>query len=252
MSYPKSNSTDATERRLSAWALPIALVVVSGLIAWSIFEGGIVADLLGSSLDATEKIERLRQFFEQCRPWAPVVYVAFVTVEVVVAPIPGLMLYAPGGAIFGGFFGGLFALVGNVIGAGIACSISRRFGPGVLTRFFEQSSLDAAQAAIEKRGSLLIFLLRLNPLTSSDIVSYAAGFTTIPVWKVMLATMIGMAPLCFAQAWLAESVFTVMPELIYPMIAACLIYIAFVWRVVRRMSMELPAAEVVPVDRSEE
>ena len=48
-------------------------------------------------------------------------------VEVVVAPIPGTMLYAPGGVIFGGFLGGLLSLAGNVIGAGIACRLMRAF-----------------------------------------------------------------------------------------------------------------------------
>jgi uncharacterized membrane protein YdjX (TVP38/TMEM64 family) len=44
------------------------------------------------------------------------------------------------------------------------------------------------------------------------------------VWKVMLATVAGMAPLCFAQAYLAEELLTAFPLLVYPLLAICAVY----------------------------
>lgn len=196
---------------------------------------GIAFDLVRSDQTAAWKIDRLQTFFESCGPLAPIVYVAFVTVEVVVAPIPGLMLYAPGGVIFGGFFGGLLSLTGNVLGAGIACGLTRTIGSSWLTRLFPEDSLEKAHSELDRRGGWLIFLLRVNPLTSSDLVSYAAGFTRIPIWKVVLATMAGMAPLCFAQAWLAESLFVAYPELLYPLLIIGVAYIIAIVIVIRRL-----------------
>ena len=169
--------------------------------------------------------------------FAPVAYFVFVTIEVVVAPIPGLMLYAPGGMIFGATLGGLISLAGNVAGAGIACSVTRRLGSNWLSRLFAAESLESAQRSIEKGGGWLIFLLRVNPLTSSDLVSYAAGFTRIPIWKVMTATLFGMAPLCFAQAWLAENLLSAFPQLVYPLLAACAVYVVVVVVVLRRLGV---------------
>ncbi len=146
------------------------------------------------------------------------------------------MLYAPGGVVFGGFVGGLLALIGNVLGAGIACGTTRSIGSTWLTRLFPQESLEKAQSELDRRGGWLIFLLRVNPLTSSDLVSYAAGFTRIPVWKVMFATMLGMAPLCFAQAWLAENLFVAYPWLLYPLLTAGAVYVIAIVVVVRRMA----------------
>ncbi len=220
--------------RLLLWS-SLAAVILS--IGWSWFDGGIVSDLLSSELPAAEKVERLRQFFERFGVLAPLVYFVFVTVEVVVAPLPGLMLYAPGGILFGGFLGGLIALLGNVAGAGIACAVTRCFGDSWLARLLPAGSLERVQATLARRGSWLIFLLRLNPLTSSDLVSYAAGFTRIPIWKVMVATLAGMAPLCFAQAILAESVLTAIPQLLYPLLAACVIYAVAVCAIVRRLTL---------------
>ncbi|MEZ6127948.1 MAG: VTT domain-containing protein [Planctomycetaceae bacterium] len=213
----------------------LILLLLLAVVGWSWFGGGIVFDLLGSDTDAATRVATLKDFFRSFGSAAPLVYVLFVVTEVVVAPIPGLMLYAPGGIVFGSLWGGGLSLLGNVIGAGLACGLTKSLGTHWLTRFFEPQKLDIAQRQIESRGSLLIFLLRLNPLTSSDIVSYAAGFTRLPVWKVMLATGCGMAPLCFAQAWLAEGLITAFPELIYPLAIACGIYVAAVLIVVRRM-----------------
>lgn len=211
------------------------LILVFGLASQSWQTEGIVFDLLRSDQSAAWKVERLQTFFEACGPMAPLVYVAFVTIEVVIAPIPGLMLYAPGGVVFGGFVGGLLALIGNVLGAGIACGITRTIGSTWLTRLFPKESLEKAQTELDRRGGWLVFLLRVNPLTSSDLVSYAAGFTRIPIWKVMFATMLGMAPLCFAQAWLAENLFVAYPWLLYPLLAAGIIYVFAIVVVVRRL-----------------
>lgn len=221
----------------------LTVVLISSLVlaasfvsleSWS--NKGLIFDLLRTDQAAAWKVERLLEFFESCGALAPIVYVAFVTIEVVVAPIPGVMLYAPGGVVFGGFVGGVLSLTGNVLGAGIACAITRSVGATWLTRLFSEEALEKAQSELDRRGYWLIFLLRLNPLTSSDLVSYAAGFTRIPVWKVMLSTMCGMAPLCFGQAWLAESLFVAYPELLYPLLIAGVVYIIAIIVVIRRLA----------------
>ncbi len=143
--------------------------------------------------------------------------------------------YAPGGILFGPLLGGALALAGNVLGSGIACLATRSLGGHWLERFFSPEKLRQAHSSLEQQGPWLIFLLRINPLTSSDLVSYAAGLTRIPVWKVMLATGVGMAPLCFAQAWLAESLLTSFPVLIYPLAVGCGAYLIAVLLVVRQL-----------------
>jgi uncharacterized membrane protein YdjX (TVP38/TMEM64 family) len=241
-SSPPANSVLAT--RL-AWALLVALLVATG---WSWWTGGIVYDLLRSNLTAADKLARLRQFFAALGPLAPLVYFLLVVAEVLIAPIPGLMLYVPGGVIFGGLLGGALALAGNVVGAGIACTIARSIRPPWLSRALSAPKAAAVQASLERYGGWLIFLLRLNPLTSSDVVSYAAGLTRIAVSTVMLATCAGMAPLCFAQAWLAESLVEALPGLIYPLLIACAIYVVCVALVIRstflRSDASDPAAEL--------
>ena len=207
-----------------------AIGLLGGLLAWSYANDGIVGVLLRTGDTAEEKVAALRAFFRQFGVAAPLAYVGFVIAEVVVAPIPGTMLYAPGGVLFGGFWGGLLSLSGNVAGAGIACQLTRVLIGERAEKYLARSALARYEARITRSGMWVIFLLRVNPLTSSDLVSYAAGLTRLSVWKVMLATLAGMAPLCFAQAYLAEGLLAAFPLLVYPLVAACAVYaLVVVW-----------------------
>jgi uncharacterized membrane protein YdjX (TVP38/TMEM64 family) len=215
----------------------IPLVVFAGILvfaAYSWWTGGMVRlmlDSAGSMGDNEATLESLRQMLARWGPLAPAVYVTAVVVEVLVAPIPGTLLYAPAGALFGGFQGGVLSLIGNTIGAAIACAVGRSLGEQAVARRLEGSRLAVHLDAIRARGLWVILLLRLNPLTSSDMVSYTAGALGVPVSRVALGTFIGMAPLCFAQAYLAEQIFRVLPGAIWVLVGAALLYIAFlvVW-----------------------
>lgn len=224
--------------RVSAVA---AIATLFALVAWSYASGGIAYLLLATDGSPEEKIAALRAFFTQFGAAAPIAYVVFVTVEVVVAPIPGTMLYAPGGVIFGGFWGGLLSLMGNVIGAGIACQFMRVVAGERAEKFFARSKLAPYEEKIAAHGGWVVFLLRVNPLTSSDLVSYAAGLTHVATWKVMAGTLFGMAPLCFAQSYLAESLFTAFPWLVYPLLVACAVYAVVVAWVIVRLGRHAPA-----------
>ncbi len=141
-----------------ARALAIAAVaLLGGLLAWSYANDGIVQVLLRSGDTAEAKVAALRVFFGRFGVAAPLAYLGFVTMEVVVAPIPGTMLYAPGGVIFGGFLGGLLALSGNVLGAGIACQLMRLLIGARAENYLARSALAPYQARITRSGGWVVF-----------------------------------------------------------------------------------------------
>ena len=87
----------------------LVLFIISILLAGAVFSyltSGFVYVLTSGAADQGPWIDRVRDAALSWGPLAPIVYVLVVIVEVVVAPIPGALLYAPGGAIFGGFLGG--------------------------------------------------------------------------------------------------------------------------------------------------
>ncbi len=223
----------------------LVMVLLTACLGGSWLSDGIAFQLTRSDFSGAERVECLQQFFREAGGWAPAVYVLFVTIEVIVAPIPGLLLYAPGGLIFGPWLGGLLALIGNMIGSGISCGLTRSLGADWLHRVGPQSSIERIQLALERRGGWLIVMLRLNPLTSTDLVSYAAGYTRMPVRQVVLATGIGIAPLCFAQSWLSDSIFSKWPHLLWPLLILSAVYLLVVTVVVARSLRLKPPDDTV-------
>jgi uncharacterized membrane protein YdjX (TVP38/TMEM64 family) len=228
-----------------------ALAVLLAITAWAIWSyqaGGILRVLLVPPADGGTTLDALRAYVLGWGMWAPVVYVAAVTVEVLVAPIPGALLYAPAGAIFGGFVGGTLSLIGNVSGAAIACwlaaTFGSRFGEDWVKRHNETGQLSRLHAQLQTRGVWVIALLRLNPLTSSDLVSYAAGLAGIPVRHVAAGTFLGMLPHCYLQAYLAQTLFEALPSGPWVIVGGLVLGVAIaviVWRLSKRAPPPPPA-----------
>jgi uncharacterized membrane protein YdjX (TVP38/TMEM64 family) len=220
--------------------LILAVIVLSVLIAgtmWSYASNGLIAHLF-SPADGTTRLETLQAFVLGWGPFAPLIYLGIVIIEVLVAPFPGALLYAPGGAIFGGLVGGTLALVGNTVGAAIAAWIAGGLGEGWLSRRMADSKLARLRHRLEHRGGWLVFLLRLNPLTSSDMVSYAAGLAGVRPLPVALGTLAGMAPQCYLQAYLAATIFEVLPDWFVAVLAVVLLAGAAI--VIARMVRKTP------------
>jgi uncharacterized membrane protein YdjX (TVP38/TMEM64 family) len=208
----------------------LLLALIAGVLGWAVWSyrsAGLVSVLLSSGGDSASSLDSIRDYVAGWGRLGPAVYVCAVVVEVIVAPIPGTLLYAPGGAIFGGFLGGTLSLAGNVIGATIACLLTRAFGERMSARL-DASAMGALAERIRKRGVWVVALLRLNPFTSSDLVSYAAGLVRVPVWHVTVGTLLGMAPLCYAQAYLAAQIFSILPGSAFVVVGLGLAYVVVV------------------------
>jgi uncharacterized membrane protein YdjX (TVP38/TMEM64 family) len=188
----------------------LGLAALAGGALYSYSSGGVIWAVAHAAPDRDGGLDAVRRHVAAWGPLGPLAYVLLVIVEVLVAPIPGALLYAPGGAIFGGLLGGALSLAGNVAGAVIACAIAGLWRDALARRLTSPAGR-ALTARLRAKGLWVIFLLRLNPLTSSDLVSYAAGLVGVPLWKVAVGTLAGMTPLCFAQAYFADRLFQLLP-----------------------------------------
>ena len=64
--------------------------------------------------------------------------------------------------------------------------------------------IDKFKRYSKKYGALSVFILRINPLTTSDLVSYLAGFTHMKRSGFLVATALGLIPLVFFQTYGGE------------------------------------------------
>ena len=246
MHAPPTPSRSAAIRNTAVVALFVSCVLFT---LWSLLQGGLLGVFFSRDLTPADKLAQLRADFDALGTAAPLAYVFVVVVEVVLAPLPGALLYAPGGVIFGGFWGGLLSLVGNVVGSAIACQLMRIFGGRIADRLLRKQSLRDLRERVADHGVWVVLVLRINPLTSSDLVSYAAGLTPMPTWKLCLGTALGAGPLCWIQSYTADRLLTVFPTLLYPLLALCGVYtvvaIVIVWRLLTRSGNETKGTDKI-------
>lgn len=135
-------------------------------------------------------------------PWAPVLFIGCYAV-CTVAGLPGSVLTATGGALYGAAAGALWSLLGATLGATASFLVSRHlFSDWVQRR--AGSTAARVIACVEASGWRFVALVRLVPLIPFNAVNYALGLTRIGLVPYTLATLICMAPGALACALLGQ------------------------------------------------
>lgn len=162
------------------------------LLVWAMGWGAPVWELFSER-------ERIQRAVDGAGAWAPAVYVVFLLAQAVVAPLPAPAVAVVGGYTFGVVEGFLLTWLGCVVGGVVSFGISRLFG----RRFVVASGrLGGLDRYVEEHGGVMIFVLRLIPLVSFDVISYAAGLSGIRFRTFLAATALGMVPGTFAFVYL--------------------------------------------------
>lgn len=139
---------------------------------------------------------RIESFLTRFCNFAPLVYILLLTVAIVISQIPNVPLAIAAGMLFGTFRGGLYSLVGGMLGATACFFIARYLGVTFLRKIFGKVPCFSERCR-ESHLALLIFLSRLIPFFSFDLVSYCAGLTNIRARTFLAATFFGMIPMTF-------------------------------------------------------
>ena len=129
-------------------------------------------------------------------PWGPVALVVIMVAAIVLSPIPSAPITLAAGAVYGHFWGTVYALAGAEIGALIAFELARRFGRERISRWFGKGALPSL---VDSQIGLtaVVFVARLLPAVSFDVISYAAGLTRLRRLWFAIATAAGMIPATF-------------------------------------------------------
>lgn len=143
--------------------------------------------------------DRLVDWLNESQDWAWLVILVLWQVQAVVAPIPGFMLTMATALLYGdSLTGALFAILltwtGAMLGAIICFGLSRRLGRDWVVRKGYLDRMEDLDLYLEEKGAFVIFLTRLIPILSFDIVSYAAGLTRIKWRDFAISTGVGMVP----------------------------------------------------------
>jgi uncharacterized membrane protein YdjX (TVP38/TMEM64 family) len=134
--------------------------------------------------------ERIRRILEGTGPMAPLIYMGVMAMAVVVSPIPSVPLDIAAGAFFGPWLGTFYSALGALGGAVVSFFIARLLGRRFIERFLG-GHVNFCTYCSDRVLTKVVFLARLMPGVSFDIVSYGAGLTKMSVRNFSLATFFG-------------------------------------------------------------
>ena len=141
----------------------------------------------------------LRHWLEQLGIIGPLAIILLMTMAIVMSPIPSAPVALAAGAAYGHTAGTLYVVIGAELGAVIAFLIGRLVGGDVMHKWIHGR---LAKPVLDSQNLLMavVFVSRLLPFVSFDMVSYAAGVTPLRFWRFAIATLAGIIPASFLLA----------------------------------------------------
>jgi uncharacterized membrane protein YdjX (TVP38/TMEM64 family) len=138
--------------------------------------------------------ERISRFIDGAGPWGPLVYILIQAGQVFAAPIPGQVTGFVAGFLFGPVLGTVYAAIGGTIGCALVFFLSRRLGRPFVERFVSARLMERFDYLTESGGALILLLIFLVPIFPDDLISYIAGLTRIPLYRLILVALFGRLP----------------------------------------------------------
>lgn len=163
-------------------------------------------------------IEAVRGAVASSGPVAPLV---FIPVSAILASVfvPGPLLAAASGVLFGPVLGTFVTLGSTATTATIAALIGRRAGRESARALVGAEWAARIDAQIRRRGLWAVVGQRFVPGISDALASYVFGAFGVPLWQMAVGAFIGSAPRAFVYTALGASISDLTSPLAYAAIA---------------------------------
>lgn len=159
-------------------------------------------------------IEDVRGWVKATGPLAPFTYVVLSAVLGAIF-VPGPILAASSGLLFGPLLG-VFVTLGATVGtAVVAAFLGRRAGRDSARALIGAERADRLDALIQRRGLWAVVGQRFIPGLSDALASYAFGAFGVPLWQMAVGAFIGSVPRAFVYTALGASIGNKSPVLAY-------------------------------------
>lgn len=143
-----------------------------------------------SSLD----LESIKQYILSFGIWAPIISFLLMLLQSVAAPLPAFLITFANAALFGWVWGAILSWSSAMAGAALCFFIAKFLGRDVVEKLTSKMAINSIDEFFDKYGKYTILVCRLLPFMSFDIVSYAAGLTSMKFMHFFIATGLGQLP----------------------------------------------------------
>ena len=174
----------------------IAILLFSGVALTLIFicpqSRNYFFELVGlfQSLD----IDKIKEYILSFGVLAPLISFLLMVFQAILAPLPAFLITFANAALFGWVYGAALSWASAMVRALLCFYIPHFLRRNVVEKLTSKMALESVDAFFERHGVYAILIARLLPFISFDVVSYAAGLTSMKLRSFLVATGIGQLP----------------------------------------------------------
>lgn len=143
---------------------------------------------------ATGDFHQVEAFVQSYGRYAMAISFLLMILQSVAAPLPAFLITFANASLFGWWQGAILSWTSAMAGAAVCFWIGRVLGRDAVIKLTSKAGLEQVDRFFDKHGAMSILIARLLPFVSFDIVSYAAGLTSMSFWSFFIATGIGQLP----------------------------------------------------------
>lgn len=179
---------------LHRWLAGFA-VLGAVLAAWWLISHWANVQNVWQSINDQEQIQR---FVDQLGWWGPVMVILLNALQIIVAPVPGYIVQAASGFLYGTLWGGLWGAIGLFLGAMTAMKLARLYGRPLVQKLVGAGRLAQWEQVTHSESPLLWMILLLGP--TGDLPYHLAGLSRVSFWQIALITFFIRMPSTFVAA----------------------------------------------------
>ncbi len=181
-------------------------------LSWALIGIGLVVALVGwrfgpAAFALVRDEARLAALLDQLGWFGPLVLIALNAAQIVLAPIPGYVIQAAAGYLYGPLWGGVWASLGQLVGSTLAMWLSRTYGRPLAEQLAGKERIAQWEArSFHQRSNspLFWFILLLAPI--GDLPYFLAGLSRISYGSITLLTCLVRLPTVFVTAAMGAGV----------------------------------------------
>ena len=149
----------------------------------------------------TGNFDDMHAFIAQYGKWAMAISFFLMVFQSIAAPLPAFFITLTNANLFGWWQGCILSWTSAMAGAAVCFWIARILGRDAVEKICTKGALLSIEEFFAKYGKRCILVARLLPFISFDIVSYAAGLTSMDFWGFFAATGLGQLPACVVYSY---------------------------------------------------
>lgn len=154
------------------------------------------------SMLKTVDVESAREYILSFGVLAPAVSFMLMVLQSLIAPLPAFILTFANAGLFGWVNGAILSWSSAMAGAALCFFLARYLGRDFVEKLTSKSAVEKVDEFFKEYGKYTILVCRLLPFISFDIVSYAAGLTSMGFWPFFLATGVGQLPATIVYSYI--------------------------------------------------